>query len=106
MPDYAGGVGNEVFTDDMLVTEANSYRWMTEANVRRLSELIWGFLNTCLAGKAKEESEASGELDGLDGWRRVIQHIWQGAKLRQGFLRKIAKRLLAVTSLEDQVQIF
>ena len=52
--DYVEGMGNEEVTNDMLVKEAGGYRWMTEVNVRRLSEVIWGFLNTCLHATAKE----------------------------------------------------
>ena len=89
--DFSENMGSEVFSNDDLVAEAETYRWVTETNVKRLSELIWGFLSTCLKDKAKEEFEASDELDGFDAWRRVTQHIWQGAKVRQGLLRKAVK---------------
>ncbi len=42
----------EITTED-LKAEANSYRWMTEINIKRISEILWGFLNTCLSGKAR-----------------------------------------------------
>ena len=99
--DYAEGMGNEEITNDMLMKEASNCRWMTEVNVRRLSEVIWGFLNTCLHAKAKEEFEAADCLFGFDAWRRVVQHIWQGAKVRQGMLRKSVKSPPAIKSLED-----
>jgi len=99
--DFSEGMGNEVFTNDALVADAGTYRWMTETNVRRLSEILWGFLNTCLSGKAKEEFEAAEELDGVHAWRRVIQHIWQGAKVRQRLLRKAVKNPPMIKSLEE-----
>ena len=55
------------FTNDDLVREAASYRWMGEMPVRRLSELVWGFLNSCLTGKAREEFEGGDILDGMNG---------------------------------------
>jgi hypothetical protein len=98
---YSESMGHDVFTNEMLVAEASTCRWMTESNVERLSEVLWGFLNTCLKDKAKEEFEAAEELDGFDAWRRVVQHIWQGANVRQGLLRKAVKNPPAIKSLED-----
>ena len=48
---------------------------MTETNVRRLSEVRCGFLNTCLTEKGKEEFEFAEMLDGFDGWRLIAMHI-------------------------------
>ena len=44
--DYTGAMGCVEFTNADLLREAASYRWMGELNVRRLSELVWGFLNS------------------------------------------------------------
>ena len=74
---------------------------MGELNVRRLSELVWGFLNSCLTGKAREEFDGADILDGVDGWRLVIQHIFQGAQTRKGLLRKSVKNPPAISKLED-----
>ena len=52
--EYAEQMGHESFTNDALVAEANTYRWMTETNIRRLSEVLCGFLDTCLKEKGKE----------------------------------------------------
>ena len=48
--DYTEAMCCLEFTNDDLIREASSYRWMGELPVRRLSELIWGFLNSCLTG--------------------------------------------------------
>ena len=40
--------------------------WMIE-DLGRLSEVLWGFLNRCLKGPAKESFDAADDLDGLHG---------------------------------------
>ena len=45
---YSESMGHDVFTNEMFVAEASTCRWMTRSNVERLSEVLWGFLNTCL----------------------------------------------------------
>ena len=99
--DYTEAMGCMEFTNEDLVRGAASYRWMGELPVRRLSELIWGFLNSCLAGKAREEFEGADILDGMNGWRFVIQHIFQGAQTRKGLLRKAVKNPPSINKLED-----
>ena len=47
---YTEAMGCIEFTNDDLVREAASYRWMGEPPVRRLGELVWGFLNSRLTG--------------------------------------------------------
>jgi hypothetical protein len=99
--EFAESIGCLEFTNNDLAREASSYRWMGELDVRRLSELIWGFLNSCLSGKALEEFEGAEILDGMDGWRRVVQRIYQGAVTRAGLLRKAVKNPPAILKLED-----
>ena len=80
----------EITTED-LKAEANSYRWMTEINIKRISEILWGFLNTCLSGKARTCFEGADMCNGFDAWRRVVQQIHQGANVRLGTLRRLVK---------------
>ena len=40
--EFAEQHGHGQFTNDALVAEASTYRWMTETNVRRLSEVLRG----------------------------------------------------------------
>ncbi len=40
--DFAGGMGSEDVSRELPVTEASPCRCMTELDVRRMSELIWG----------------------------------------------------------------
>ena len=99
--DFAESFDDQELTIETLAREASSYRWMTELDIKRLGELIWGFLNTCLHGKAHECFESTPELHGFDAWRRIIQHIHQGAEIRLGTLRRAVKHPPAIARLED-----
>ena len=94
-------MGCTEFTNEDLVREAASYRWMGEMPVRRLSEFVWGFLNSCLTGEARGEFDGADILDGMNGWRLVVQHIFQGSQARKALLRKAAKSPPAINKLED-----
>ncbi len=98
---FAEDLDSEELTIDALLHEANSYRWMTEVNVKRLGELIWGFLNDCLSGKARSCFEGADPLNGFDAWRRVVQHIHQGANVRLGTLRRMVKNPPQIAKIED-----
>ena len=91
----------EEITVEDLQTEANSYRWMTEINIKRISEILWGFLNTCLSGKARTCFEGADMCNGFDAWRRVVQQIHQGANVRLGTLRRLVKSPPQIAKLED-----
>ena len=39
----------------------------------RPSDVLWGFLNTCLKGSANKSFEAADDLDAFNAWRRVAQ---------------------------------
>ena len=52
--EFAEQHGHEKFTNDALAAEASTYRWMTETDVRRLSDVLWGFPHTCLKEKGEE----------------------------------------------------
>ncbi len=98
---YAEDLDSEELTVDALLHEAGSYRWMTEINVKRLGELIWGFLNACLSDKARTCFEGADPLNGFDAWRRVVQHIHQGANVRMGALRRLVKNPPQILKMED-----
>ena len=88
-------------TPDALEREASSCKWMTELNTRRLSEVVWGFLNTCLQDKARTCFEGADVLNGFDAWRRIVRHVHQGANVRLGTLRKAVKNPPKIARLED-----
>ena len=46
--DWVEGFEEVEITDVAINTKIQNYDWMTELNVYRLSELIWGFLNMSL----------------------------------------------------------
>ncbi len=98
---FAEDLEDTELTPEALQRESNSCRWMTEINTRRLSEVVWGFLNTCLTDKARTCFEGADILNGFDAWRRVIQHVHQGANVRLGTLRKAVKNPPKIGSLQD-----
>ena len=92
-------------TEGML-TEKTMYGqhggfFMTELCVPRLSGVLWGFLNTCLKGEAHTVFEGADLLNGLEGWRLVVQDIQRGRSIRMATLRKLVKHPPHVTKLED-----
>ena len=99
--DYAESQDDNAFSIEDIVNEAGTCRWMIDANVRRLGEVLWGFMNTCLMGKAHEIWEGADPLNGFDAWRRVVQHIHQGANVRLGNLRRLVKNPPKINKLED-----
>ena len=50
-------------------------RYMDPTQREHLNNALWGFLNGCLGGSAKTMFEGAGDLNGLDGWRRVVRTI-------------------------------
>ena len=74
---------------------------MTELSVSRLSEAIWGFLNTCLKGDAHTTFENANLLNGLDGWRLIVQDIQRGRSVRLATLRKLVRNPPRINKLED-----
>ncbi len=99
--DWAEGMDEDEITRETARAEAKSCRWMTELNIDRANEVIWGFLNPCLQDKAHTCFEGAELLNGLEGWRLVVQHIHQGRKVHKAMLRKIVKNPPAITKLED-----
>ena len=73
---------------------------MRELPVRRPIEVTCGALSSCLVGRARDELEVAGELDGMDDWRRAAQHISQGAQVRKGLVRKAAEHPPDIAKLE------
>ena len=61
-------------TLEEIEAEGLEQGWMVE-DFPRLSELIWGFLNTCLKQDAKDKFEVADDLDGFNAWRLVVLSI-------------------------------
>ncbi len=91
---------NEI-TEAMWTARALNGGFMTELSVTRLSGAIWGFLNTCLKSEAHTIFESADMLNGLEGWRLVIQDIQRGRAIRMQTLRKLVKHPPVITKLED-----
>ena len=91
--DFAEGLEDDKLTTERLHAESGSYRWMAELNVTKLGDKLRGWPNTALQDKAHEYFEAADELNGFDGWRRIVQQIHKGSKTRKGNLRRIVKKM-------------
>ena len=64
--------------------------WMID-DLDRLGEVLWGFLNTCLRGTAKETFELADDLDGFNAWRRVVQDIRKSRNIRLAQTRRAVR---------------
>ena len=74
---------------------------MTELNVVKLGDKLWEFLNAALKGKAHEFFISCDELNGFDGWRRIVQLIYTSAKINRATLRRQVKLMPQITKIED-----
>ena len=77
---------------------------MVEANaidVIGLSQVIWGFLNTCLKGEAREVFDGADILDGLNGWRLIINEMRKSRGIRLQQLRKLVRNPKGIAKIED-----
>ncbi len=99
--DFAEDLGDEPLTKERLQAESGTYRWMTELNVVKLGDELWGWLNTALLDKAPDYFEGAGELIEFDGWGCIVQQIHKGGKTRDGTLRRLIKQMPNIAKLED-----
>ena len=101
--DWAEERDDKEITHEVIKYEAEDYKWMIEVDVRRLSEVIWGFLGTCLVGEAHTIFEGAEELNGFEAWRLITQHVSSGQNVRLANLRKLVKNPPQIRRLEDVV---
>ena len=101
MLNWAEGFGDNKITIEVIQGMEFQQGWMTELSPERLGHVIWGFLNTCLKDKARTFFQAADELNGWDGWRRVVTHIRRGRHIRLGTLRKKVRSPRRIAKLED-----
>ena len=59
-----------------------------------------GWLNVALLDKAHAYFEPTADLNGFDGWRRIVHQIHQGAEVRRGTLRRVTKNMPKIAKLE------
>ena len=98
---WAEGCDNKSIAKEVWKAENMNEAWMTEINLEKVAEALWGFLNTCLKGEAHKMFENAEELNGFDGWRLVVQEIQRGRSVRKATLRKLVKNPPKITKLED-----
>ena len=71
--------------NDEDVTEAGWTRkmvqqeWMIELDIAEVSRAIWGFLNICLSGAARDVFEDAGIMGGLNAWRLLVYEFRSSA---------------------------
>ncbi len=88
-------------TRTALEEEAKKEGWMMEINFDKLSVVLWGFLQLCLKGEAKDSFEEASELDGINGWRLVIHGMRKSRWVRLQQLRKLVRHVKPIARLED-----
>ena len=74
---------------------------LDEGNATRLSQCVWGFLNNCVTGEARAIFDGADVLNGLDGWRRIVQDIQKNRWVRREQLRNLIKHVPKMNKLED-----
>ena len=52
--DFAESLDDTPLTLERLQAESNTYRWMTELNLVKLGDKLWGWLSTALSDKARD----------------------------------------------------
>ena len=65
---------DQTVVTDAAFTSVVSH-FMEAPQREHLNNALWGFLNGCLRGTAKTMFEEADDLNGLDGWRRVVRTI-------------------------------
>ena len=76
-------------------------RRLPDAQMDRLSELIWGFLNTCVKDGGRTPFESADTLNGLDAWRAIVEEIQKSRGIRLKQLRKTVQSQPAISKVED-----
>ncbi len=99
--DWAEEFDEQKITENMWVQKKMQENWMTEVSISRPSEVVRGFLNTCLKGEAHTTFETADLLNGLDGWRLVVQDIQRGRNVRMATLRKLINNPPTIARVED-----
>ena len=74
---------------------------MTYLDIVELGRAVWGFLNHCVGGAARERFDGSDQLNGLDAWRGLSHDIRKSHKVRKEQLRQLIKHVPAIKALED-----
>ena len=70
-------------------------------DLKRIDEIIWGFLNMSLKGEAHRHLELAKMLHGLEAWRIVVQTIHRGRNNRHAALRKLIRNPQQIVKIED-----
>ena len=93
-------------TLQMITLAASSGEWMvdlTGIDLSTVSHAIWGFLNNCLKGEARETFDAAAILDGFNAWRLIMHDVRKSRWVRLQQLRKLVRNVPSITKIEDVV---
>ena len=99
--DWAEAMDDTEITPEELADKATTNFWMTEVNVKRMDEVVWGFLNLALHGEAHTCFESAEILNGFEGWRLLCQHISCGQRNRRAALRQVVRNPPKIAKLEN-----
>ena len=101
--DWAESMDDQEITASMISYNVQNL-WMTELNVIRLGEILWGFMNQCVSGEAREVFDQANLMDGFNAWRHLIYEMRNSSWVRIAQLRKLTKNVPRVTRIEDVSQ--
>ncbi len=93
-------------TLQMITMAASSGEWMvdlTGIDLTAISHAIWGFLNNCVKGEARETFDAAATLDGFNAWRLIMYDVRKSRWVRLQQLRKLVRNVPPITKIEDVV---
>ena len=71
----------------------------TPGDLKILSHHLWGFLNICVHGEAKDVLGQANMLDGLNAWRLIVYDLRNSNWVRISDLRQATKNVSQVSKL-------
>ncbi len=84
---WAERQGSTCITAAMIAGAVRSGEVMSELNPHTFSHHVWGFLQHCLSGQAKQTFKNTTRRDGLNVWRELVLDINSQTACRRHGLR-------------------
>ena len=98
---WAESLDDEEVTREAVTAKQMDLEWMIELDVFELSRAVWGFLNICLSGAARDIFDDADLGDGLNAWRLLVYEFRSSAYVRTTQLRNAVKNVPKCTGLEQ-----
>ena len=77
---------------------------INDAQIEKLDNALWGFLNAGLHGEAEVIFKRASRLAGIDAWKKIVRHIQFGRPIRLENLR-LAMKTLSMHSFKGLEQV-